>query len=179
MILRIKRAHLVFEAPLAVVRLLRLNVLNQSPDIGRTDRKQPIPTLPRKTLHTLLFHPHRRSRLDLRHNLRRLSRGCQTQSQMNVVGHTSGPETFAIQFPCGTRQVRVQPIGNLFRYQRPAIFRAENQMHQVETQRLWHGADYMPGLQPSTHLAIPNLGLRPRLVCNRTFGPQTCITEPQ
>jgi hypothetical protein len=171
MILRIKRSHLVLETPLAVVRLLRLDVSHQSANVRGTHRKQPVPTLPREIFHALLFHPRRRSRFDLRHNFRRLSRRSQTQCQMNVIGHTSGPKTFAIQFSCRARQIRVQRIGNLFRYQRSTIFRAEDDMHQVETQRLRHDADYMSGLQPSTHFAQRNLGLRPRLVCGRTFGP--------
>jgi hypothetical protein len=53
-----------------------------------------------------------------------------------------------------------------------AIFRAEDDMHQVEAQRLRHGRNYMSGLQPSPRVATVNLGLRPRLVCRRAFGPQ-------
>jgi hypothetical protein len=44
-------------------------------------------------------------------------------------------------------------------------------MHQVETQRLRHGTNYMSGLQPSPVPADTHLGLRPRLVCGRACGP--------
>jgi hypothetical protein len=91
---------------------------------------------------------------------------------MNVIGHTSDPKTFAIQLPRRARQIRVQRVGSLFRYRRLAVFRAEDEMHQVEAQRLRHGDDYMSGFQPSSCLAIRDLGLRPRLVFGRTCGPQ-------
>ena len=32
--------------------------------------------------------------------------------------------------------------------------------------------DYVPGFQPYPFLTDRYLGLRPRLVCRRTFGPQ-------
>jgi hypothetical protein len=44
-------------------------------------------------------------------------------------------------------------------------------MHQIEAQRLRHAAGYMSGLQPSTKYPALYLGLRPRLVCRRAFGP--------
>jgi hypothetical protein len=61
---------------------------------------------------------------------------------------------------------------------RNALFRAEDDMHKVEAQRLWHRTDYMSGLQPFPDLANAYLGLRPRLICRRTFGPQ-CHTSPR
>jgi hypothetical protein len=48
------------------------------------------------------------------------------------------------------------------------MFRAENDMHQIEAQRLRHDTDYMPGLQPLPASTNAYLGLWPRLVC---FGP--------
>jgi hypothetical protein len=51
------------------------------------------------------------------------------------------------------------------------LFRAEYDMHQIETQRLRHRENYMSGLQPSSVPADTYLGLRPRLVCCRTSGP--------
>jgi len=130
MILRKKRPHLVFKTPLAVMRLLVLDVSHQHTDVGGAYRKQPIPTLPCQLLHALLLHPDRRSRFDLRHNFRRRLRGRQTQRQMDLIGHASGAETFAIQLPCRGRQIRVQG----------------------------------------------DLGLRPRLVCRRAFGPYMAAT---
>ena len=171
MIFRIKHAHLVLETPPAVVCLLRLDVSDQRADISRTHRKQPVPTLPRKTLHSLLLHPHRRPRLDLRHDLRRLSRGRQTQRKMNMIRHTARAEALTIQLTRCTRQVRMQRISKCVGNQRLPVFCAENNVHEIEAQRLRHARDYMSGLQPSTSAAQCDLGLRPRLVCGRTFGP--------
>jgi hypothetical protein len=55
---------------------------------------------------------------------------------------------------------------------RSAMFCAEDDMHQVEAQRLRHCSNYMSGLQPSRDLVNAFLGLQPRLVCRRTFSPQ-------
>jgi serine/threonine-protein kinase RIO1 len=59
------------------------------------------------------------------------------------------------------------------------MFRAEDNMHKVEAQRLRHGRDYMRGLQPSPVSANAYLGLRPRLVCRRTFGPHSISLHPR
>ncbi len=171
MILRIKRAHLVLKTPLAVVRPLCLDVLNQRPNIRRTQGEQAISTLPGKVLHALLLHPCRRTALNLRNNLRRNLRRGQAQRQMNMVCNATCAETLAIQLPRCTRQIGVQGFGKVVSYQRPTIFRTENDMHQIEAQRLRHAQNYMSGRQPLSHSPEANLGLRPRLVCHRTLGP--------
>jgi hypothetical protein len=53
------------------------------------------------------------------------------------------------------------------------MFRTKDDMHQVEAQSLRHRSDYMSGLQPFRELRNPYLGLRPRLICHRTFGPHS------
>jgi hypothetical protein len=58
------------------------------------------------------------------------------------------------------------------------MFCAENDMHQIETQLLRHGGDYMSGLQPSTVLADTYLGLRPRLVWSQAFGLHPMLFQP-
>jgi hypothetical protein len=171
MILRKKRPHLVFKTPLEVMGLLRFDVSHQRADVGGTDRKQPIPTLPRELFHALLLHPRRRSGFYLRHDFRRRSCRRQTQRQVNVIGHAPSPKTFTIQLPCRASQIRVQLAGNRIRDQWLRVFGAENDVHQVEAQSLRHAGDYMPGFQPSSCAAIGYLGLRPRLVCGRTYGP--------
>jgi hypothetical protein len=55
------------------------------------------------------------------------------------------------------------------------VFCAEHDMHQVETQRLRHGTNYMSGLQPSPVPADTYLGLRPRLACRQAFGLQSLL----
>ena len=125
MVLLKKRAHLVLKTSLAVVRFLPFDVLEQRAQICWTDGKQTIPTLPRETGNTLLLHPYGRSRLDLRHHLRRRLCGRQLHRQMNMVGHPADTETIAPQFACRPRKISAY------------------------------------------------LGLRPRLLCRRAFGPQS------
>src|SRR6185312_4018969 len=44
---------------------------------------------------------------------------------------------------------------------------------QYDERYVWdYGCDYVSSLQPSFVLLILYLGLRPRLVCRRAFGPQ-------
>jgi len=171
MILRIKRAHLVLKTPIVVMRLLRFDVPNQRTDIGRTHGKQAVSTLPGEILHALLLHPDGRSCFDLGHNPGRRFRRRQTQRQVNVIGNASRSEALATQVSRRARKIRMQSVGKFVRDQRQTVFRAENDMHQIETQRLRHPGNYMSGLQPLFHSHEPNLGLRPRLVCCQTFGP--------
>ena len=171
MILREKCSHLVLKTPLAVMCLLRLDVSHQLPNVSGTDGKQPVSSLPGESRHTLLLHPDRRSRFDLRHDFRGRSRRRQTQCEMDVIGHTSSAKTFAIHLSGSTRKIGIQRIRKLVRDKRLTIFGAENNVHKIETQGLRHARDYMSGFQPSTDVPIGDLGLRPRLVCRRTFGP--------
>jgi len=171
MILLKKRAHLVLETPLSVVRLLPFDVLHQRTQIRRTDGKQTIPTLPCETGHTLFLHPGRGRRLDLRQDLRRVLRRCKSNRKMDMICNSSCPEALAPQFARNPRKIRVQRNGTILRDQRSPTFSAEDDMNQIETQRLRHARDYMSGLQPSTKYPTADLGLRPRLVCHRTYGP--------
>jgi len=177
MILLEKRAHLVLETPLAMVRLLPVDITLQRAQIRRSDGKQTIPALPRKLPHPLLLHPDGRRRLDLRHELRGRSRRCQPHRKMNVIGNTAHAKALAIQYARRSREIGMKRGTDFLVDQRRAMFRAEDDMHQVEAQRLRHGTDYMPGLQPSPSSANAYLGLRPRLVCRRTFGPHLSLTS--
>jgi len=171
MIFRIKRAHLVLKSPLTVVRPLRLDVSNQGPNVHGTYGEQAVSTLPGEVPHALLLHPDRGTSLDLRYNLRRNFRRRQPQRQMNMVCNAARPEALATQFPRSACKIGMQCRGKFIGYQRPAVFCTEDDMHQVEAQRLRHARDYMSGLQPSTKYPTADLGLRPRLVCHRTYGP--------
>ena len=177
MILLEKRAHLVLETPLAVVRLLPVDVLQKSPDIGRADGKQRVSTLPRELRDPLLLHPDGRPGLDLGYDPR--CRFCRPQPhrKMNMIGNSTHPETLAVQFARCTSQICVKSGANFVVDKRSTLFRAEDDMHQVEAQSLRHRGDYMSGLQPSPVSADTYLGLpapasklagdpvRPRLVC--------------
>lgn len=176
MVLVEKRAHLILEVSLAMVRLLPVDISNQRTKIGRADGKQTVPALPRKSADTLLFHPGGRAGFDLGDNLGRRSCRGQSHRKMNVVSDASCSETLAIQFARGSRKIHVKSRQNVIIDQRDAIFGTEDDMNQVEAQRLRHCCDYMSGLQPSTALANTYLGLRPRLICHRTYGPQSLPT---
>ena len=171
MILRKKRPHLVFKTPLSVMGFLCLDVSHQLPDVGGTDRKQPVSSLPSELRHTLLLHPDRRSRFDLRHYFRRRSCRRQTQREMDVIGRTSSAKAFAIHLSGYARKIPIQRIRKLFRDKRLTVFGTKDDVHKIEAQGLWHARDYMSGFQPSSSPAITVLGLRPRLVCRRTYGP--------
>jgi hypothetical protein len=175
MVLVEKRAHLVLKVSLAMMRLLPVNVLNQRTKIGRADGKQTVPALPRKSSDTLLFHPGGRAGFDLGDNFCSRSRRGQSHRKMNVVSDASCSETLAIQLARGSRKIGVQSRQNVIIDQRAAIFGTEDDMNQVKAQRLRHRCNYMSGLQPSTAPANTYLGLRPRLVCHRTYGPH-CIS---
>jgi hypothetical protein len=171
MILLEKRVHLVLKTPLAVVRLLFVDVIDQRADVGGADREQPVPALPREVRSCLLLHPNGRTGLDLRDNLRRRSRRSQPHGEMHMVGNSTNPKAFTIQLSGRTGKISVQNGTDLVVDQRCTLFRREHDMHQVETQRLWHPGNYMSDLQPSPVSANTYLGLRPRLLCSRTFGP--------
>jgi hypothetical protein len=81
------------------------------------------------------------------------------------------PETLAIQFAYRSGKVGMKLVSNIIADERKSILRAEDNVHEVETQRLGHSGDYISGLQPSSISGTAYLGLRPRLVCHRTFGP--------
>jgi hypothetical protein len=155
-----------------MVRLLLVDVTEQRADIRWANRKQTIATLPREVINPLLLHPNGGARFDLRNNLGRRSRRRQSQRKMDVVGNSTDPEAFAIQLACGPRKIGMQCRFDSIVDQRGTMFRAEDDMHQIETQGLRHGSDYMSGLQPLLGAGNVYLGLRPRLVCRRTFGPQ-------
>ena len=166
-----KHAHLILKTPLAVMRLLLVNIPNERADICRADGKHSISALPGKSMDALLFHPCRRGCLDLRDNLCRCSRCGQSHRKMNVVSDSSYPEALTIQAARGSREIGVKTGQNVIVDQGNAVFRTEDNVDQIEAQRLRHGSDYMSGLQPSVDFASAYLGLRPRLVCRRTFGP--------
>lgn len=149
MILLEKRAHLILKTPGAVVRRLIVDVSEQRRDVRRADGKKAIAALPRELRHALLLHLGRRTRLDLRDDLRGRPRACQLHRKVNMVGDTANAEAFAIELTRSSRDICVQRGPNLVIDQGLSMFRAENDMHQVEAQRLRHCSDYMSGLQPS------------------------------
>ena len=175
MILLEKRAHLVPEISFDVVRLLSADVSQKHADICRTDREQSVSSLPREIPNALLFHPNGRPRFDVGHDFRRRSGRRQPHRKMNVVGNASHAKTFAIQFARDASKIRMKAGTDIVIDRRQPVFRAEHNMHQVETQRLRHGGDYMSCLQPSPVSADTYLGLRPRLVCVAPLALSPCL----
>lgn len=175
MILLEKRAHLVLKTPPSVVRLLLVDVPDQRPNISGTHREQSIPSLPREVPNALFFHPYGRSSLNLRHDLRRRSCRPQPHRKMDMVRNAAHSKAFAIQLASRSGHVRVKSFRDVLTDERKPLLCAEHDMHQVETQRLRHSANYMPGLQPSPVLADTYLGLRPRLVCVAPLALSPCL----
>jgi hypothetical protein len=166
-----KHAHLVLKTPSAMVFFLRVDITEQRAEIGRSDRKQPVSPLPRELRNSLLFHPCRRRRFDLGDNSRCVIRRCKSDHQMNMIGRSAYPKTLTAQFTGSAHKIGMKLSFTSLRDQRSPILGAEDNVNQVEAQSLRHSADYMPGLQPFGSFPIRQLGLRPRLVCRRAFGP--------
>ncbi len=161
MILLEKRTHLFLKIPLAVVRLLPLDVQNQRSRLRWTDGKCPIPALPRKRVNTLNLHPLRRSGLQLLHQLCQALRRMQTDGEMHMVGHTPDSKTIAFPIAHNCRKISMQPAPHILLQQWTAILRTEDDMDQHETQRLGHGGQYSSGLQPANCLRVETWGVAP------------------
>lgn len=177
MILLEKRAHLIPEIPLGVVRLLLVDVMQERANIRWTDGEQSVPALPRKLTNSVLLHPYGRSGLDLGHNFGRRSCRPQSHRKMNMVRNPTHAKALAIQLARDPGKISVKTGADVIVDQRRTMLRAENDMHQIETERLRHRRNYMSGLQPSPVSADTYLGLRPRLVCRQAFGLQL-LPEP-
>ena len=172
MVLLEKRAHLVLETTLGVVPLLRVDVLDESIEVGGANREEAVPALPREPRHTLGLYPLRGSGFEFRHKVRRRFRCNQPDGKMNMVGDTASAKTFTTEPPDGRSEICMKIRRNVVSDQWQAVLRAEDDMHQVHAVRLRHGGDYMSGLQPSGALPHAYLGLRPRLLYGRAFGPK-------
>jgi hypothetical protein len=155
MILLTKPAHLILKAPLGMMLPLPVDVLHQRGQVCGPNGEQSIPTLPCKLGHTLLLHPYGRRCLDLGHNLRRGPHGSKPQGQMHMVFNTANTKAFAIELARCTCQIRMKRRADLIVDQRLSLFRAEDNMDQIQAQRLRHGSLDVSGLQPSTLCTPP------------------------
>jgi hypothetical protein len=142
MILLKKRPHLLLEIPLAVMRLLLLDVLQQRPHVRRTHGKRPIPALPPKRLNAFNFHPLRRRDLDLFNELRNTLLRMHPHRQMHMIGHPTHPQTLALFVANDGREVRMQSIPHIIPQIRTTILGTEDNMDQQKAQRLGHDEDY-------------------------------------
>ena len=171
MILRKKRAHLVLETTSGVVGFLCVDVAHYGVEVCWPDREERVSALPCKVRNTLLFHPERRGSLQLRNQVSRGVRGGNPDRHMHVVGDTTGAKAFAIDLAGGAGEVSVQFRRDVLGDQWSVVLCAEDDVNKIEAQRLRHGFN-VSGLQPFGACSTRYLGLRPRLLCGRAFGPK-------
>ena len=142
MILLKKSAHLVLKTPPAVVRRLLVDVTDQWAKICRPDRKQTIPALPRETGHPLLLHPHGRPRFNLRYEFRGRfsSLPASQQDERDQRPHPTRKHSQSNLRAAPARYAWSSPLTSSLISGAP-LFCAEDDMDQVETQRLgaWQG----------------------------------------
>ncbi len=86
----------------------------------------------------------------------------QAHSKMNVIGNSADSKTITPDLTGHSGEVSMEQRANILIENRQTILSAEDDVNQSETQRLGHGADYMPGFQPSP----PSVA--------RTWGFATC-----
>ena len=146
-----ERTKLILIRPLAMMCLLRVDILNQRLQIGRPNRKRSIPSLPRERRQCRGFclDPLRRRCLQLRNQLRNIRRSRQTDCHMHMVGNASHAITLTPGIPSNRSKIRIQLRTNRIIQNRTASLRTEDHMHHNERERQWHGHEYRPGLQPS------------------------------
>ncbi len=156
MILLTKPAHLVLKAPLRMMLPLTIDVPDQCAQVRRPNGEQSIPTLPGKLGNSLLLHPYGRRRLDLGHNLRRGPSRSKPQRQMHMVLNAADSKALAIEPARRTRHVRMKGRTDLLGDQGYPLFRAEDDVNQIQAQRLRHGSLGVSGLQPSD-LSTPHV----------------------
>jgi hypothetical protein len=162
MILLKKRAHLLLEIPLAMVRFLLLDVRDQRARVRRADGERPVPALPRKGLEALTLQPFGRRRFHFLNELRETLRRVQTNGEMHMVRHTADAKAIAFFIADKSREVHMQIGSHALVQQGKTSLRAEDNMDQDEAQRLGHGRDYMPGFRPFNSISPGTWGFAPR-----------------
>lgn len=146
-ILHQQRPKLSLEVPLAVMRLLRIDVRQQGLQIHRSNRKRPVPALPCEfgQRRRLPFKPSRRRGLQLFNQCGEVHRARKTYSQMHMIGNTANSITFT---PCITgdrRKIGVQRWTDRLVENRPALPGAEHNMDQQKRERQGHTGDHKSG----------------------------------
>ncbi len=146
-----KRAKLILIRALTMVRLLRVDILDECLQIGWPDGKRSIPSLPRELSQSGRFclEPLRRRSLQLCDQLRYIRRSRQTDCQMHMVRDTSDAVAFAASVTDDRSKVRIQFRTNRIVQSGSASLRTEDHMHHNERERQWHRHEYRSGLQPS------------------------------
>ena len=195
MVLSKERAHFVLETMLSVVRALCVDVADEGIEVGGPDGEEAVAALPGEVVDALVFHPNGGRGFQVGDQVCGFARSGNAYCEVNVVGDAAGAKTFAVEFAGYAGEVGVQAWGNFVADGGQAVFSAEDDVHEIEAQRLCHGRPYVSGFQPScictpwdlglqprllcdglsalARLWAWDLGLRPRLLCGRAFGPLT------
>lgn len=95
------------------------------------------------------------------HQIRKVCRSRQTQSEMDMVRNSANTETFAFGITGNRGEICVKGRTHFRINERPAIFCAENQMNQNKGERLGHRQNYKSGLQPSHIMGHDTWGFTP------------------
>jgi hypothetical protein len=145
-------AKLILKRTLLVMRLLPIDVLHQRLQIGRPNRKRPIPSLPGELRQRgrLRLQPLRRCCLQLRNQLRDSRGPRQSNRKMNMVRRSTNAIALAPRIARNRREIAMKIASYSIVKKRPAPLGTEDQMHHNKRERQWHGQVYRPGLQPST-----------------------------
>jgi hypothetical protein len=169
-ILREHRPHLGLEVPPLMVRRLRIDVPDQRQSIAWPDRKRRIPALPSelRKLRSPGLDPLRRRNLQPLHHLRDRICARDKQRNVNMIGNSAHPYANILRPIQHRSKIQMHLATNRITEQRPALFRAEDQMHQHVGDRLRHASEYSAGLQPAALYLSYVLGLSPKL---RNLGP--------
>lgn len=146
-----KCTKLILKRLFAVMRLLRIDVPDQSVQIRRSNGERTISSLPceLRQARRLCLEPFRGRRFEIFDQLRHTQGTSQTNGKMNMVRDSVHAETFAFGIAGNRGEIRMKVSADVSVDERPAIFRAENQMNQNKSERLGHRQDYKSGLQPS------------------------------
>lgn len=146
-----KCTEFILKRLFTMVRLLRIDVLGQGVQIRRPNGKCAIPSLPCELRQTrrLRFEPFRGRRFELFNQLSHAYGARQSNGEMNMVRNSTNPKALAFGVASDRGEIGMKVRSNFRVEERPAIFRAENQMNQNKSERLGHRQDYKSGLQPS------------------------------
>jgi hypothetical protein len=145
-----ERPQLILKRRLAMMRLLVIDVLDQSIQIRRSYRKRPITTLPRelRQLRRLGLEPFGRGCFKSFYQLRQIRRPRQTNREMHMVRYSANAITFAFQIAGNGSQICIKRRPYRTIENRFPIFCTENDVNQNKRERLRHRVDYSSGLQP-------------------------------
>lgn len=146
-----ERAKFVLERTLPMMRLLRVDVLDQRLQVCRPNRKHPISSLPceLRQCRGFCLDPFRRRCLQLCNQLRYIRRSRQSHCEMHMIRNASNAVTLASGVTCDRSKIRIQLRTHRIIENRSAALRTEDHVHHNERKRQWHRHEYRSGLQPS------------------------------